>query len=241
MPFGFGRKRNAEDQPLLMPEEEQEEAPPVPIVGDLPCTERGCDATTAAPCEYVDRRGRSCGTAWCPAHQAVFDAHAFCRRHVGTLRAIGIDIVERALAPDLDNRAPSLVNWVCNDLDERVRAFLSQQVVPGTPEELGEERVHLIRSADGSRRWERSWKLFDHTGVTTKVTVSVDETDDTMVSVRLGRDRIADWVPPWIERRKKGVRVEPDQDVEERRTFYQALFDRICEAVVRDRRGDRRY
>jgi hypothetical protein len=234
----FGRKKT---EPAPAPEPEPVAPEPVTITGDRPCSQFNCGRTDAAPCAYLDRRGRRCDTAFCPDHQAVFDGRPFCRRHVGTLRAIGIDVVDRALAPDLDNRAPSLVNWICNDLDERIRTFLSGQIPAGSGEELGEERVHLIRETDGARRWDRAWKLFDHTGVTTKVSVTVDESDDTTVIIRLGREQITTVVPPWIERRKLGVTVTPEEDAAERAVFYEMIAGRIEAAVIRERTAPPRY
>jgi hypothetical protein len=230
--FGFGRATTAAVPApgIARPGELMAGA----VVGDQPCSERGCPRLDGLVCGYVDRRGRRCGTAWCPDHRSLFDGYAFCRRHAGTVRAIGLDVVPRALAPDLDNRAPSLVNWVCNGLDERMRAFLIELIPRGSPDELGEERVHLIRAAEGKRRWDRSWKVFNHTGVTVKITVSVDEADDTTVIVRDGQRALVKAVPPWIDRRIRTLSVSEGQDEEERRIFYDWIFDRICTSLTRD-------
>ena len=232
MPFGFGKKATPEPEPEPLPEPERF------VIGDQPCSERGCDRHDGATCGYVDRRGRRCDTAWCSDHQALFDGHAFCRRHVGTLRAIGLDVVQRSLAPDLQNRAPSLVNWIANDLDERVRALLAGQITQSGLEELGEERVHLVKANDGARRWDRSWKLFDHTGVTLKVTISVAEADDTLAIIRMGQSVLMQMVPPWIDRRINRVDVSPEQDAEERQIFYERIFDRVSDAVAKERSSD---
>jgi hypothetical protein len=157
-----------------------------------------------------------------------------CRRHEGTLRAIGIDVIERELAPELDNRAPSLVNWVCTELDERVRLFLMAQVTPGITEELGEERVHLVRGGDGVRRWTRSWKLFNESG-RIKVTVTVRESDDTTVILSVADQVLAEAIPPWIDRRIHNITVSDEQDREERRVFNEWLLDKICGAVIKER------
>ncbi len=233
MPFGFGKKKDEAPAAVAA------EAVVQPVVGTSPCSERGCDRQDGAACEYIDRRGRRCATAWCAEHQALFDGHAFCRRHVGTLRAIGVDVVDRSLAPDLDNRAPSLVNWICNDLDPRVRAFLQSEIKEGSGEEMAEERVHLIRTQDGTRTWERSWKLFDHTGVTTRVCVNVNEANDAEVIVRLGRERLIALIPPWIDRRMNRITIPEEQDTEERRIFYDYLYDIIVKAVNKERHAPR--
>ncbi len=228
MPFGLGKKTQAIAA-------EPEIVEPRAVIGDRACSERGCERHDAATCGYLDRRGRGCATAWCAEHQQLFDGRAFCRRHVGTLRAIGLDAVQGTLAPDLDNRAPSLVNWICNDLDARMRAFLAAQIAAGSGEELGEDRVLLVRAADGARRWERSWKLLDHTGITAKVTVAVEESDDTKVLVRLGGRALASIVPPWIDRRIRRIDVDAETDMAERRVFYDWLFDVVSGAVVEER------
>jgi len=53
-----------------------------------PCTQGGCTSHEGAPCEYVDRRGRECRTAWCPEHRVTIEDHVYCRRHAGVVSAL---------------------------------------------------------------------------------------------------------------------------------------------------------
>src|SRR5579884_2216922 len=101
-------------------------AQPQPLGGTLRCQARGCSNETAMRCEYVDKRGRACMSAFCPAHWSVVGGLVFCRRHGSTIRAIGEQALDGMGWPDIDNRAPSLVSWIARDLDERVRAMLDE-------------------------------------------------------------------------------------------------------------------
>ena len=68
-------------------------------------------------CAYRDRRGAPCPAAFCPAHSVSFSGISYCRRHAGTVQAIGELAKDPNGFPDLNDRAPSLVNWIARDLD----------------------------------------------------------------------------------------------------------------------------
>ena len=112
--------------------------------GDLPCRARGCANHNGVLCHYIDRRGRRCDTAWCPNHWATVGGIVYCRRHAGTIAAIGY-FDHPAGMPDVDNRAPSLVNWVARDLDAFVAATLVQVRDPGGDLRAGAGGVHPRR------------------------------------------------------------------------------------------------
>jgi hypothetical protein len=95
-------------------------AAPDPPPGDLPCAATGCAETTGVRCAYVDRRERGCATAWCPAHRELAGGHVYCRRHAVLIRAIAAGAGVPWL-PDVDSRAPSLVEWLANDLGDASR------------------------------------------------------------------------------------------------------------------------
>jgi hypothetical protein len=202
--------------------------------GDLPCRARGCLNDNGVLCHYIDRRGRRCDTAWCPHHWATVGGIVYCRRHAGTIAAIGYFDHPSGM-PDVDNRAPSLVNWVGRDLDAFVAATLVQSATQG--ETFVREPVvstHADRS--GGRRYERGWKLVDHTGLRLVVAVFVVEGEETTVRVRVGSGVIAEGVPPWIERHRRGVEVTEETDRSQRALFY-AFFQKHIVAAVRANRA----
>lgn len=84
-------------------------------------------------------------------------------------------------------------------------------------------------------RWERSWRLVEHTGPVLNVTLHVAEDDDSLVHVRVGCEAVAGGVPPWIARRRDGQDVEAAIDISQRQLFYRYLEETISEAVARFR------
>ena len=204
--------------------------------GDLPCGARGCPNHSGVLCHYIDRRGRRCDTAWCPNHWATVGGIVYCRRHAGTIAAIGY-FDHPAGMPDVDNRAPSLVNWVARDLDAFVAATLVQSATQG--ETFVREPVvstHADRS--GGRRYERGWKLVDHTGLRLVVAVYVVEGDDITIRVRVGSGVVAEGIPPWVERHRRGIEVPEETDRAQRSLFYAFLQKHIVAAVRANRALD---
>lgn len=207
---------------------------PQPMMGTLQCSSPGCQNQTGVQCAYVDRRGRPCNTAWCPEHQAMMNGAPYCRRHARLHGAIpaGSFLADRGL-PDVDNRAPSLVNWIGDALDPSLMALLESLRRPGTADEVGTEPVHHVRPADGRLRWDRAWKLFDHTGILAKVTVEIEEARDPEVDVRVGRQLVVSTVPPWIARRRRGEpALDEAADHAEREQFYRDIYEKIVPLVV---------
>ena len=101
--------------------------------------------------------------------------HAFyCRRHAGVVRAVGSQTTPGSGLPDLDNRAPSLVNWIARDLDANVRQLLAASAGRGESI-IADDTVRVVRDFNRNARWEQSWRLVDHTGLILKVTIQVLE------------------------------------------------------------------
>jgi hypothetical protein len=194
------------------------------------CQSRGCANHNALPCNYRDRRGRLCPAVFCPDHRISIGGLEYCRRHAGTIRALGDRGRERFGLPDLENRGPSLVNFIAADLDEHVRTLLSTVVRAGETVVTDGE---VTQGFDGDRRprWERSWKLVESTGPVLKVTVSVDEHLDPLVTVRVGMEMVAQGIPPWIEHRRKASDASEAEDQAERLQFNQFLEENITTAV----------
>jgi hypothetical protein len=198
----------------------------------IPCGLTGCTNETAAPCSYLDGRGRACQSAYCPEHGVTIDGAFYCRRHAGIVRALGSSVTPGSGLPDLDNRAPSLVNWIARDLDANVRRLLTASASRGESV-IADETVRVVRDFNRHARWEQSWRLVDHTGLILKITIQVLEENDTLVRVHVGSGVIADGVPPWIVRRSENGDMASDD--EQRKRFYQWLDESIFMAVDRFR------
>lgn len=198
--------------------------------GDAACSERGCTNSETFRCNYVDSRARSCRTHWCAEHSRAVGGLRYCRRHAGTMSALGSKANNPRALPDVDHRGASLVRWVHRDLDKPLGALLERSA---RPEEsvLRDLEVAVMRDEQNARRWEMSWKLADHTGVTMKITVAVQEDDDAVVYIRLGNETVAKGVPPWIERRRRGQTVPPEADQAQRELFYSFLEEYLTKAV----------
>jgi hypothetical protein len=198
------------------------------------CNARGCGKTTALPCSYRDRRGRACSTAFCDEHGMTVAGLPYCRRHGSTLVALGPQATDPLAYPDLGNRAPSLVHWVANDLDNPVREILTKLAHSGE-RVLSDREVTLLHDQNRQPRWERSWRLVDHTGVIVKITVMVSDEDDALVRVRVGSEDVVRAVPPWIERRRRGLQTTADVDASQRRIFYRFIEENISATAERQR------
>lgn len=175
----------------------------------------------------------------CSAHGISLGGIMYCRRHAGTLQAIGALAQEPGGRPDVNDRAPSLVDWIGRDLDRDIRKLLGRTARPGESV-IADDSARLAHDFRRNARWERSWRVVDHTGPVLNVTLHVAEADASLVHVRVGTEAVANGVPPWIARRREGQDVEAAIDISQRRLFYRYLEETISEAVVRFRdRSDR--
>ena len=207
--------------------------------GTLLCDARGCANYTAVRCGYRDRRGHACTAAFCPSHSASVGGIAYCRRHAGTITAIGDKAHDPNARPDLHDRSASLVAWIARDLDQPVRELLNRSARAGE-KVIVDDDVTLAHDVNRHARWERSWRLVESTGVIIKVTIHVSEANDSLVHVRVGTEMVADGVPPWIAQRREGHELTASTDESQRKLFYRFLEENITAAVNRFRaRGDR--
>ena len=196
---------------------------------DLTCAATGCASTTVVPCAYVDRRDRACPTAWCPEHVDVAGDRPYCRRHAGVMRARLAEPLESVL-PDLESRAPGLVEWLARDLTEGVEAAL---LATGEGDSVASEAAHTVAPARSRERvWERSWRLCRHTGIVHRVALEVGEERDTEVVLRVASCEVARLTPPWIAARLRGETVTAADDAARRDAFRDTLLDAVREALA---------
>jgi hypothetical protein len=191
------------------------------------CSYRGCTAVGASPCSYVDRRQRRCPTAWCGGHQQVAFSAVYCRRHAGIIEALGTDHAGLPL-PDLDNRAPSLANWVGRDLDAAIRTLLAT----GFPSQAMNVTSMVSGGSPRDRSWGRSWKVISPLGVDCSVSVAVLEADDSVVRVAYDGKEILAVTPPWIESRRRGLLLDAVTDHEQRSRFHDSILEALEDAVM---------
>ena len=203
-----------------------------PPSSGLRCQARGCSSNDAVACTYRDRRGRGCTAAFCPDHSIVVDDGNYCRRHGGTMRALGEHGKGRAGLPDVDNRGPSLVQHVADTLEPHIAQALAAVARPHE-QVIAEREVNKAFDPDRSSRWERAWRLVDGTGVVIKVAVFVSESRPTVVAVRVGSRIVFEDVPPWIAGRQSPEQVSEEQEETARREFYRQLQVTIAQGVDR--------
>jgi hypothetical protein len=204
--------------------------------GTLPCQERGCSSRTAITCAYRDRREQRCTAAFCPEHRSMVGGVVYCRRHASTITALGEGADPHAL-PELENRGPSLVDWMADAINDSVVAMLESTARDSETVKV-EDEVTLIFDAQRRRRWERSWKLLENTGVSFKVSLEVAaDNDDALVDVRVGTLVVARGVPPWVTRRRAGVEVTSQVDAEQRELFRKFFLDHIAVEMIQQRAG----
>jgi hypothetical protein len=203
-------------------------------VGTMLCSEAGCHNQTGTTCNYRDRRGHGCDAAFCAEHRATVGGVAYCRRHGGLVTALGPNVEPGAL-PEIDNRGPSLVNWVAAELSAGIVATLRRVASPSETVQV-DTTVAVIYDNNRRRRWERSWKLLESTGVTLKVCVQVaEDDDDALIDARVGSVVVARGVPPWVARRRAGQNVSEQVDADQRGLYRQFFFDHINDEVARQR------
>jgi hypothetical protein len=190
------------------------------------CRERGCTTPALAKCAYVDGHGHSCETAWCRRHLREIGAEGYCRRHASTVAALGGRAKDPRALPAVDHRGASLVNWICNEGHAALQGAVASALRPG--EVIVEDRtVNVVRQSDGSRCWERGWRIGDRTGLTSKILVCVEESDDALVQLAIDDQVVAVAVPPWITRRRACQAVTAALDAHDRSQFYGFLFGHI--------------
>lgn len=186
-----------------------------------------CSRTDAAPCAYTDDSGNSCDTVWCPDHGIPIGPALYCRRHAGVINALRESINDGHI-PDMDNRAPSLANWMAQGLDTRIQKVLADAITPGSSEQVVTEQLTHVLTAYRTHVWERWWKLVDGDNIVFKVGVDVDESKDDEVRIRIGNRTIMSVVPPWIGKRYQSA---ISSDSYAREEFYDMLAAAIAEAI----------
>ena len=193
------------------------------------CMRSECRTPAVTGCSYGDRRGGSCDTSWCQEHVEVVANLVYCNRHAGVSRAL-IAAGATGHIPAIDNRAPSLVQWIANAVEDRVSNLL-QEYQTTEQQFIVDPLAYVRNSTTGYHRWERSWKLVSYQGVDVKIAIEVDEQRDGLMVARVGHILAMRAIPPWIDHRAEGHRVSVEQDAAERLEFYSQLLRRLRATV----------
>jgi len=210
----------------------------------LPCSEPGCQGPDRVTCDYRDRRGAPCPTAWCPEHIRQVGAWHLCRRHARVVEVLApVEFRGQLPPPDIDNRAPSLAAYLAEQLDAPMRQLLGEICQTERDEHVATETLMLVTGPTGSRRWTESWKLYDSTGPLVRIGVEVEEATDPECAIRLNARVILRCVPPWIEERTSGApATSPDEAETRRRAFFGAVMEQhVRPAVLAEERWVRRW
>lgn len=214
--------------PMGIVDEAPIDPPPAgpPGDGDV-CSSMGCIVPATVPCFYVDRRQRHCTTRWCAEHHRIVFNRSYCRRHAGIIEAVGEAHADVPL-PDLDNRAPSLANWIGRDLDAAIRTLLAT----GFPSQPINVSGMVSGGLPRERSWGWSWKVISPLGIDCSVSVTVLEADDSVVHVAYDGKEVLAVTPPWIEARRQGQALDTVADDEARRCFYDRILEALEDAVM---------
>ena len=208
------------------------------LAGDQVCTQPGCLRATGLACEYVDRRGHRCRTAWCPEHRLNIDGRVYCRRHAGVVSALPVGYVgHTAPMPDLETRAPSLVSWVAREVDADIRHLLLADDRDGHAQLITDPVYLVFVGRDRRRAWERAWKLVDHVGDSLRVSLLVEEAADAEVAIWVDSAIVERLAPPWIVQRLHGALPPPEVDAQRRKDFNRRILSIISKRMERDGRG----
>jgi hypothetical protein len=215
--------------PMGLPDGASTHPPPPPdSSGDVDtCSSQGCTGAATSACSYVDRRQRQCPTRWCGEHQHRVFSRSYCRRHAGIIEAVGEEHADVPL-PDLDNRAPSLANWVGRDLDAAIRTLLTT----GFPSQTMNVSSMVSGGLPRDRSWGRWWKVISPLGVDCSVSLSVLEANDSIIHVAYDGKEILAVTPPWIEARRQGETLDTGPDHEQRSRFYERILEALEDAVM---------
>jgi hypothetical protein len=155
-------------------------------------------------------------SAWCEKHRIVVNDQVFCRRHVGIVAAIAEGKLVAPLLPDLDNRCPSLLVWMSDQVGEDLTTTLS---------ELGAVEVRPTCARGGAHGlWEKLWIVRDGNDEVVRASLEIQEPEPDVIA-RVNGVEIASGVPPWVKHRGRLEWVPPAVDAAERKQFNAMLLD----------------
>ena len=199
MEFFKSKAKSTPPPPISSVESPSPFSPPELVNPSIVCEEANCKNFNTFSCSYVDRKNNKCVSNWCPEHSVEIKGKKYCRRHSGIMQPLSEELLELTPTPDLDSRAASLVEWTANFFSDDIETFLTN--FKGDNPELHLAQTALSLTQYGSPRkrgWLRTWQLASELGPYFKVSMLVEEDDDTILLVKVNGEEVAKVVPPWI-------------------------------------------
>jgi hypothetical protein len=171
---------------------------PETALGNQPCSALRCSSLVGMPCGYVDRRGRRCKTAWCPADRTVVEGKIYCALHGHAMQGLEWEF-GAASHPDIDSRTVPVLQWISSAAADEVIATLNVFCALNGEMLVAEPVRRRFNPIDHSRVWEKQWKTLSPTSVTIRVSISSDEARPTEIHIKVnGHD--VNVVPPPFNR-----------------------------------------
>jgi hypothetical protein len=171
---------------------------------------------------------------WCRQHLVAVESETYCRRHAGIVRALAKHTLDAVEPPDIDNRAPSLAEWVGNELDNDIKELLAEIKAGHDAWATSADPLNLrLAGVPRTRAWERRWSITDSTGVILSVIIRVQEEKDDEVLAVVGAEVVDRHTPPWIENRGRRPPVPANIAANHRQGFHAALVRSITGAAMR--------
>jgi hypothetical protein len=137
--------------------------------------------------------------------------------------------------PDLENRAPSLVEHMARRLHAGAVQLLQAIGAEHPGASIAADGLHATMSGlPRVRGWEHKWRLYDNSGPLATLAVRVDEDTDSVVQVRVDGSVVRSAVPPWISDREA---ASPEADAARREEFDIELLTSMWQSPQLRSRG----
>lgn len=198
---------------------------PETMPGNQPCSALRCSSLAGMPCSYVDRRGRRCKTAWCPADRSVVDGKIYCALHAHAMQALEWEF-GAASHPDVDSRTVPVLQWISSAAADEVIATLNVFCALNGEMLVAEPVRRRFNPVSHTRVWEKQWKTLSPTSVTIRVSISSDEDRPTEIHITVNGHDVNVVPPPF--NRELSTPTEADM-----RWLDQEVLSPISAAVAR--------
>jgi hypothetical protein len=198
---------------------------PETVAGNQACSALRCSSLVGMPCSYVDRRGRRCKTAWCPADRSVVEGKIYCALHAHAMQALEWEF-GAASHPDIDSRTVPVLQWISSAAADEVIATLNVFCALNGEMLVAEPVRRRFNPVSHSRVWEKQWKTLSPTSVTIRVSISSDEDRPTEIHIKVNGHDVNVVPPPF--NRELSAPTEADM-----RWLDQEVLSPISAAVAR--------
>ncbi len=169
---------------------------PETVAGNQACSALRCSSLAGMPCSYVDRRGRRCKTAWCPADRNVVEGQIYCALHAHAMQALEWEF-GAASHPDIDSRTVPILQWISSAAADEVIATLNVYCALHGEMLVAEPVRRKFNPVAHSRVWEKQWKTLSPTNISLRVCISSDEARPTEIHIQVNGHDVNVVPPPW--------------------------------------------